>query len=648
MSETIFEINETQTIIESEAFQHIPVAVANPETVLNLAVQLDTIQALRDLNTSGLANGTVREVKGYYAAYDTDIPHKFFWNPAETAADNGFSILQPTAGGVGRWVYPVGNMPFPLSAAGAQLGVDATPILSAVLASGAQAIIDKAFTFNTNTTISSGQTVIVRQGITPVGTAQITNDGTIIYLQSLWSGFVQGDGAFLDLAGAGTIVPGFPDFSQGGSAAFYQDTDTQEIRIGFLNGSSVLLATPSVFTVSPAFGLIPSPWDWTPTFDITYANTNYSYANPVSGTTYFVATDGDDATLDGTNSLTPYRTITAAMAATGTDLIIRIQPGVYYQTDWAAGTGTSARLTDNKNIALIGDGAVPSQVTLTSSPSSISWTDNLDGTYTATISDVFGVVDMAQFFENVFLALDEASSLADVQSGADNRFFADATTVTIKLGRTPDSDILAHVSDYGELNNFRVYDCLVSNLTLSGLGFNTQVTGDPGRETTHILDDVNVVNSVDDGLKYTSANTGGWIANVYQRNVKVVSSKNDGFNYNNATRALEECCIAVKAGFFNPGPNQGSTGHNGARTIRVKCRYEDSAQQNAADVTGALGWYINCQLINNGSQTNISTADTAWLDTCTLTPGSGLSNFSATGQFFLRNTDGEGANISSY
>ncbi|MDJ0702790.1 MAG: hypothetical protein QNJ46_05870 [Leptolyngbyaceae cyanobacterium MO_188.B28] len=656
MTETIYQLDQTNTVISSEKFQYVPVALANPETVLNVAVELDTITALRALDTTGLANGTSRKVKGYYTPYDVAMPQTFFWDPTSTATDDGFSIIEPTAGGTGRWVYPVGEMPFPLSAAGATTGSDATPFLEAVLASGARAVLDDDYQFNTAATIASGQTVLIYHGVSLGGSSGITNDGTVIYIESIWSG-ITGNGSYLDLAGGGSLPEGVPVLREGENARLYVDPTDRSIKAVYPGGVTATLATPNVYTASTQEGLLPSPWTWAPDFDIGYAATSIDYENDIGDTlNYFVSESGDDATLDGTSSLTPYRTISAAIAAGIAATVdddpfsVTVVGGTYYQTEWAPGTGSANRLPERREFALVG---VQSDVILTSSPKNISWTNNGDGTYTASVANVFSVVDTSVKtpIGDVYETLEEYSSVANLLAGG-NGFFSDNVNVTVKVGRAPDSDILANVSDYNVWNNFRTGPrSLLKGLRFAGVRLNLQPSSPLSTsDNFHRLDNVHYMGVDSDPLQ-VQGSTSPAFTYVYSRQVRLSRSPADGFNYNNRVRGIEENCFCEFAGWNTPGPNQGSTAHNsGCDIIRVFGTYRDSQQPNIADVNGALGWQINCTLENNLNLTNATagTGTTMWFDTCTLIPGSGLTNFSSTGTFFLRNTEGSGANVSNY
>lgn len=64
-----------------------------------------TIAALKALSVTGLADGTLKVVSGYYASGGAG-GGTFVYNLASAVADNGGTVIAPTSGG-GRWLRPV-------------------------------------------------------------------------------------------------------------------------------------------------------------------------------------------------------------------------------------------------------------------------------------------------------------------------------------------------------------------------------------------------------------------------------------------------------------------------------------------------------------------------------------------------------------
>lgn len=67
-------------------------------------VGVDTISALRALPGTAYADGQLAEVLGYYVAGDGG-GGPFYWDASSTAADDGATVIKPTAvSGAGRWI----------------------------------------------------------------------------------------------------------------------------------------------------------------------------------------------------------------------------------------------------------------------------------------------------------------------------------------------------------------------------------------------------------------------------------------------------------------------------------------------------------------------------------------------------------------
>jgi parallel beta-helix repeat protein len=92
-------------ILTLETSRPFPVVVATPSDAINLPYALANIAALRAAPIPGAAD-VVRGVLGYYAAGDASLPN-YRWAPTSTAADNGGTVIRPTAiiaANPGRWL----------------------------------------------------------------------------------------------------------------------------------------------------------------------------------------------------------------------------------------------------------------------------------------------------------------------------------------------------------------------------------------------------------------------------------------------------------------------------------------------------------------------------------------------------------------
>ena len=68
---------------------------------------VSTIAALKAISVSGLTNGTLKVVSGYYAAGGSG-GGSFFYDSSSVLTENGGTVIQPTAG-AGRWLRPTNS-----------------------------------------------------------------------------------------------------------------------------------------------------------------------------------------------------------------------------------------------------------------------------------------------------------------------------------------------------------------------------------------------------------------------------------------------------------------------------------------------------------------------------------------------------------
>jgi hypothetical protein len=71
-------------------------------STLQVPGRVTTITALKNIDSATLTTGDLVIVEGYYASGDGG-GGVYWWDGASSTSDNGGTILQPTAGGTGRW-----------------------------------------------------------------------------------------------------------------------------------------------------------------------------------------------------------------------------------------------------------------------------------------------------------------------------------------------------------------------------------------------------------------------------------------------------------------------------------------------------------------------------------------------------------------
>jgi hypothetical protein len=145
------------------------------------------------------------------------------------------------------------------------------------------------------------------------------------------------------------------------------------------------------------------------------------------------------------------------------------------------------------------------------------------------------------------------------------------------------------------------------------------------------------------------------------RSTMSYSRKLDGFNYHKGTQSLasdvvEIECIGHHNGLGESGNNNGTTMHDGGRSIRINCDYSHNMNRNIHDISdGTESWLLGVS--SGDAQTTesvdpydnanfmfgrISNIDTtfAWLDSCVSNGGS-LADFAVYdgAELKVRNTD---------
>ena len=128
-------------------------------------------------------------------------------------------------------------------------------------------------------------------------------------------------------------------------------------------------------------------------FQIINNQPSHGLTNPLPTTTYaatyYLRTTGDDGN-DGLTVGNAVRTMDRvfnlidALAGVYTEASVDIGPGIWYEDE--VYPATLNRFPYYKNINFVGDGKSTTRLINAKNPASVSWTDNADGTYTATIT----------------------------------------------------------------------------------------------------------------------------------------------------------------------------------------------------------------------------------------------------------------------
>lgn len=341
-------------------------------------------------------------------------------------------------------------------------------------------------------------------------------------------------------------------------------------------------------------------------FHISGGKPSIGTTNPITSVdgTYHVRDGGSD-TADGLTESTAVATLAKAYAliaaAVGTAYKIDIGEMDLYGADAYPAGGV---FPDGKHIHLSGAGKTLSRVF--NAAASVSWSGPTSGVYSATVSDAYGVVDLATLdaYDNP-TGMDIKADLSTLQAASDG-YFIDGTTVYVKpySGRTPDSDLLVMIGTTTTItaanNGFVSYE----NLTHIGWGlYHDQAATPDTAIQTAWTDNCLFGYNADVKSVYLNKN-GSTAARLYSNNTDVAYSGDDGYNYNNQVFGVEHNCRGYNPGWFKVTPdttNQGSTGHNTSSVVSISAEYTGSARNDCADVSGSARWYyrVNADSISS-------------------------------------------------
>lgn len=338
---------------------------------------------------------------------------------------------------------------------------------------------------------------------------------------------------------------------------------------------------------------------WTPSFTARYLDTDYGWADPVSvSKTYYV----DKATGNDGNAGTeaePLATITAAGAKSDVDRIA-VKAGRYFNDLPANGRIAEARA----KLSLVPWGEGRPALIGGADPAGLTWADEGDGVWSTTVSSCHIVVDLSKVDTArglLPLPLTQRADLAALDAAADG-YAVVSTTVYVKCGREPDSDIIPLTNRQGILNYY-LRQFYVRGWDVFGFAYACFIqpssTGSP--EGYDIFDDCRIAFQSANGLNYTSPNI---TTHVYTRRCVIGYTKADCISYAGPSASgkyfngLEQQNIAYNSGWNDTldNPNQCSTTHNDCNVIRVGCDYSLSGGQVIADTSNAQTWNVGMKL----------------------------------------------------
>lgn len=294
----------------------------------------------------------------------------------------------------------------------------------------------------------------------------------------------------------------------------------------------------------------------------------------ITGTTYYVATTGDDSN-DGSEA-TPFLTIQKALDQVDVDCVI-VESGTYQITD---------TLTLKRDCSIIGEGNVHIEMltshtdwTLTSGRIN-TWRRNIGSSVNAT-----GVYEKFYEFEDYtkYVAL---GSIDLVEENPGSYIAGSSLYVHALNSQKPSENVfIANGKRCIRNAGFSMY---LENIKITGGWY--VIFAELGgtivaKDCIFMYSGRNCVNVDSTGL-------------TIMQNCIAANSYYDGFNYHNYTgdtKVIEINCEGYNNGRVGDSSNQGSTAHNGIPIIRINGKYHNNLGSGIADInTSTHSLNINC------------------------------------------------------
>lgn len=331
--------------------------------------------------------------------------------------------------------------------------------------------------------------------------------------------------------------------------------------------------------------------------------------------TYYVSLSGSN-TNDGLSETTPFRRVSDALQKTDCGEII-VSGGVYPRGQAWAG------FSPVRNMSII---AKQGEEVIFSASDLLTWT--LSSGYTkvyqasrTTVNDVFDARFKNRHGD--YAELKKVNSVTEVQS-TQGSWYTDGSIVYVHTfdGRPADNYIRAYLNTNNAIitNGNHFY---IEGITFEGGNSNIRIDGsDPTMKV--------VMKNCK--FKYTKLLNcvSAYGAEVYLQNCEASYGNQDGFNYhiknNTPCKVIEVDCKSHRNGRDGANQNNGSTNHDGGKTIRVNGEYFENSGPNVIDVNeGSESWNVGVVAHHSTASSGISNSDfknsnvgkgLMWLDSC--------------------------------
>jgi hypothetical protein len=331
--------------------------------------------------------------------------------------------------------------------------------------------------------------------------------------------------------------------------------------------------------------------------------------------TYYVSLNGSNSN-DGLSESTPFRRVSDPLQKADCGEII-ISGGFYPRGQAWAGFSPVRNMTIR---------AKEGEEVILSASDSLAW--SLSSGYTnvyqanrSTVNDVFDARFKNRFGD--YAELKNVSSIAEVQS-TQGSWYTDGSIIYVHTfdSRPADSYIRAYLNTNNAIittgNHF-----YIEGVTFEGGNSNIRIDGS---------DSSMKVVMKNCKFKYTKLLNcvSVYGAEVYLQNCNASYGNQDGFNYHIKDgvpcRVIEVNCTSHRNGRDGADQNNGSTNHDGGKSIRVNGEYFENHGPNVIDVNeGSESWNLGVVSHTSKAASGVSNSDfknsnigkgLMWLDSC--------------------------------
>ena len=331
--------------------------------------------------------------------------------------------------------------------------------------------------------------------------------------------------------------------------------------------------------------------------------------------TYYVSLSGSNSN-DGLSEATPFRRVSDALIKADCGEII-VSGGFYPRGQAWAGFSPARNMIIR---------AKTGEKVVFSASNDLVWT--LSNGYTnvyqasrTTVNDVFDARFVNRFGD--YAELTKVNSIAEVES-TQGSWYTDGTIIYVHTydGRPADSYIQAYLNTNNAIittgNHF-----YIEGIDFEGGNSNIRIDGtDPAMKV--VMKDCR--------FKYTKLLNcvSAYGAEVYMQDCDSSYGNQDGFNYHIKNgvpcKVIEVNCKSHRNGRDGADQNNGSTNHDGGKTIRVNGEYFENHGPNVIDVNeGSESWNLGVVSHNSTATSGISNSNfknsnvgkgKMWLDSC--------------------------------